>query len=114
MADDDVGPGHRRRVGLTEDIGRRQQVFRTRAGDHVDLQRKAHPGFLKIGAEIAVDQADGGEGLHACKARLRHLIEEPVHDAERVGGADAGQNGRVFHHRQNSAAIFITMALASP
>ena len=97
MADDDVGAGlrHRRGLALAEDIGRRQHVLGMRLGDHVDLEPVGHAGLFEIGAEDAVDEADGREVLHAGEAERLELVEEHVHDAERIGAVDAGQHRRL-------------------
>ena len=67
VADDDVGAGlgHGRGLVRVEDIGGGQHVLGVGGGDHVDLQPVGHAGFLEIGAEGAVDDADGREILHA-------------------------------------------------
>ncbi len=102
MHDDDVRAGtrHGGGVGLVEDIGRGQKVLLARQGDHLDLLGKGHAGLLEILAEGAVDEADGGKVLHAGKADALHLIEEDIHLAERVGGADPGQHRCALDDRQ--------------
>src|SRR5581483_2245677 len=103
MADDDIGPGNGHRGGLllAEHIGRGQHVLLMRLGDHVDLQRIGHAGFLQIGAEDAVDQPDGREALHAGEAERLQLIEEHIHVAEGIGAIDAGEHRRPGHDRQH-------------
>jgi hypothetical protein len=52
-------------------------------------------------AEHAVDDPDGREVLHPGEAQRLQLVEEDVHDHERVGAVDAGEHGRVPDHRQH-------------
>ena len=96
VTDDDVGTGdgHRRRFLFTEDIGGCQHVLFVRLGDHFDLQRIGHAGFLEIGTEDPVDQADCRKILHAREAERLQLIKEKVHVAERVGAVDTGEHRR--------------------
>ena len=63
--------------------------------DHLDLQRIGHAGLFEIGAEDAVDQADGRKVLHAGEAQRLQLIEEDIHVAERIGAVDAGEHRRL-------------------
>ena len=69
-----------RLVGV-EDVGRGQQVERVGRADHVDLEPVAHAGLLEVGAEHAVDQADGREVLHAGEAELGQSPQEGVERA---------------------------------
>ena len=103
VADHDVGAGlrHRRRVVLAEHVGRGQQVLGAGLGDHVDLEAVAHAGLLEVRPEDAVDQADRREVLHAGEAHRLQLVEEDVHEAERVGAVDAGEHRRAPDHRQH-------------
>ena len=48
--------------------GRGQQVLLAGEPDHVDLEPEAHAGLLEVLAERAVEEADGGEVLHAREA----------------------------------------------
>src|SRR6266850_751434 len=108
VANDDVGARDRHcgSLALAEYIGRRQHVLVMRLGDHVDLQRIGHSGFLEIGAEYSVDQSDGRKILHAGKAERLQLIEETVHVAERVGAVDAGQYRRPGDDGEHFAGHF--------
>ena len=103
MADDDVGAGfrHRRRIGLGEHVGRRQQAARMGCGDHIHLQPVGHAGLFEVGAQGPIDQADRGEVLHPGEADALHLIQEHAHLAERVGAVDAGEHRRARHQRQH-------------
>ena len=78
VADDDVGAGarHRLRLFLVEDVGRGEEVQLVGGADHVDLEPVAHAGLLEVGAEDAVDEAHGGEVLHAGEAELAQLAQE--------------------------------------
>ena len=73
-------------------------------GDHVDLKAVAHAGLLKVLAEHAVDKAHGREVLHAVEALILQLGQVLLHDAERVGAADAGENRGVLHDGQHLGA----------
>ena len=64
------------RLGLAEDVGRGQQVQRAGARDHLDLEAVAHAGLFEVGAEGAVDQADGREVLHAGEAQVDQPAQE--------------------------------------
>ena len=44
---------------------------------------------------------DGREVLHAGEADRLHLVEEHVHQAERIGAVHAGEHRRALHHRQH-------------
>ncbi len=105
VGDDDVRPRlrHRLGVGLAENIWGGEKLLLAGESDHVDLERVAHPGFFQVGAEHAVDQADCGEVLHAREADPFHVVEEAIHDPERVGAVDACQHRRVLHDRQHLA-----------
>ncbi|KGD18234.1 hypothetical protein DO70_4478 [Burkholderia pseudomallei] len=105
MRDDDVRArlGHRDRVGFAEHVRRREQALAVREPDHVDFERVAHPGFLEVRAEVAVDEADGREVLHAGKPEPRQLVEERVEIAERIGAVHAGEHGRRFDDGQHLA-----------
>ena len=72
-----------------------------RARDHLDLEAEAHAGLLEVGAEGAVDQADGREVLHAREAEADQALQELVGDHERIGAVDAGEHRRVLDHRQH-------------
>ena len=78
VADDDVGPGarHRLRLLLVEHVGRGEEVQLVGGADHVDLEPVAHAGLLEVGAEDAVDEAHGGEVLHAGEAQVAQLAQE--------------------------------------
>jgi hypothetical protein len=78
VADDDVGagPGHVLRVLLAEDVGRGEQVEGTGPRHQLDLEAVAHAGFLEIGAEGAVDEADGGKVLDPGKAQADEALQE--------------------------------------
>ena len=65
-----------RAFGLAEDVGRGQQVERARARDQLDLEAVAHAGLFEVGAEGAVDQADGREVLHAGEAERDQALQE--------------------------------------
>ena len=71
------------------------------SGDHVDFQPIGHAGFLEIGAEGAIDDADGGKILHAGKADRLQLVEEHVHQPEGIGAVDAGEDRRVLDDGQH-------------
>ena len=103
MAHDDVGAGLRHRGGFigVEHIRRGQHVFRMRLGDHVDLEAVGHSGLFEVGAERAVDDADGREVLHAGESDRLHVVEEHIHRAERIGAVHAGEHRRVLHHGQH-------------
>jgi len=92
VGDEDVGagPGHVRGLLLVEHVRRSEQVHLMREADHVDLEAVAHAGLLEVGAEHAVDEADGGEVLDSGEADVLHLLEEVGHHSERVGAVDAG------------------------
>ena len=108
MADDDVGARDRHcgRFLLAEHVGRGQHVLLMRLRDHLDLQRIGHASFFQIGAEQAVDQADGREVLHAGEAQCLQLVEEDIHVAERIGAVDAGKHRRPGNDRQDFAGHF--------
>jgi hypothetical protein len=101
VTDNDVGARDRHGGGFlfAEDIGRRQHVLLMRHRDHLDLQRVGHAGLFEIGAEDAVDQADGRKILHARKAERLQLIEEEVHVAEGICAVDAGEHRRLRDDR---------------
>ena len=92
VADQHVGAGARHCRGLRrfEHVGRGQEVARSRLGDHLDFAVVSHAGFFEAGAEAAVDQADGGEILHAAEAKPRDFVEKDIHLAEWIGTAHAG------------------------
>ncbi len=62
--------------------------------DHLHLFVVAHAGRFQVGAEVAVEQADGGEVLHAGEAHLLELLQEDGHQPEGIGAADARQHRR--------------------
>ena len=101
----DVGPGLGHRAGLVHivDIRASQQVHRVRHGDHGDFLVVAHARLFQALAERAVDQADGREVLHPGEAGVADLHEEPLHDPERVGPADAREHRRVLDDGQDLA-----------
>ena len=49
----------------------------------------------------AVEEADRREVLDAAEADPSQLVEEHGHQPERVGAADAGEDGRLLHDRQH-------------
>ena len=106
VRDDDVGAGlgHRGRLLLVEDVRAGEHVELVRLGDHVDLKAVAHAGLLEVLAEHAVDEAHGREVLHAVEALVLQLGQVLLHDAERVGAADAGENRGVLHDGQHLGA----------
>jgi hypothetical protein len=108
MADDDIRARTRHRcgIGFGEDIGRRQHVFFARLADHLDFERVAHAGIFEIGAERAVDQADGREILHAGETEAFEVVEKRLHQAERIGAVNSGEDGRVFDDGQHLARHF--------
>ena len=94
VGDDDVGAGagHGARLVGGEDVGRGQEVEGVGGGDHVDLEAVAHAGLLEGGAHGAVEEADGGEVLHAGEAEVLQLAQEGVEEEEGVGAVDAGED----------------------
>jgi len=80
MVDDDVGARLCHCLGVlgVKDIRRRQHVLGMGQGDHLDLKRIGHAGFLEIGAKQAVDEPDGREILHACKAQTLQFIKKGI------------------------------------
>src|SRR5439155_24031761 len=68
--------------------------------NHVHFQTVTHLRFFEPLAKAAVDEADGGEVLHAAEAGRLHFAQEQLHDAERIGAADAGEHGGVLDDRQ--------------
>ena len=69
-------------------------------GNGLDLFVIAHAGAFQILAEVAVQEADGGEVLHAAEANLLELLEKDMFEAEGIGTADAGQDRRILHDRE--------------
>jgi len=69
---------------------------------------------LEVLAIHAIDEADGGEVLHAgetgaCTSRRKSFM-----NAERVGAADAGEHGVFLTTAASLAGHLHAMALASP
>ena len=109
-----AGLGHRDRGLDVEDVGRGQQVALGGQPDHVDLEVVAHAGLFEVLPEHAVEQADGREVLDAGEAHGLQLVEEPVHEPERVGAVDPGEDRRVATTGSTSRLISTTIWLASP
>lgn len=87
-----AGAGHLLALLHVEDVGRGQQVQRASLPDHVDFQVVSHARLLEIGPELPVDEADGGEVLHAGKAQVAQLLEKGGNVAEGICAADAGDD----------------------
>ena len=100
-----VGAGLRHRYGLVvvEHVGARQEAKLARLADHVHFQAVAHLRLFQSLAKRAVDQADGRKILHPAEAHGLDLAQEALHDAKRVGAADAGQDRRALDDRQHLA-----------
>src|ERR687897_506253 len=98
------GARHRLRRLRVEDIGSREEPERPRLSDHLDLEVVSHPRLLEVRAEGPVDQPDRGEVLNAREPRVAHLDQEPRHQPEGVGAANARQHRRVVHDREHLAA----------
>ena len=96
-------PGHGAGFLDSEGVGRGKQPHPPGQGDHLDFLGEAHAGLLQPLAEVAVDQANGGEVLHAGETGRLHLGEEARHGAERIGAAHPGQDGRALHDGQDLA-----------
>ena len=58
--------------------------------DHGDFGGVGHARLFEVLAEIAVDEADGGEVLDAGEAEVAELTQEGGDGAEGVSAADAG------------------------
>lgn len=72
-----------------------------RLADHVDFQVVSHAGFLEIGSELAVDEADGGEVLDTGKAQVAQLLKKGGNVAEGICAADAGDDWCVFDYGED-------------
>src|SRR4029079_17191845 len=97
--------GLRHRDGLVdrEDVRRGEHVLLVGEADHLDLEPVAHAGLLEVLPERPVEEADGREVLHAAEPDAAHLVEEDVHQPERIGAADAGEHGRLVDDREHLA-----------
>jgi len=69
---------------VVKDVGRSEQVHAPGPADHIHLRVVAHAGLFEVSAEVAVDQADSGEVLHAAESDIPELPEEPLDRAEGV------------------------------
>merc|ERR1712096_195303 len=65
-----------------------------------------HVGLLQILAKDAVDQSNSWKVLDAGETNGLNLLQEFVHDSKWVGTAYSGQNGSIFHDRQNFTSHF--------
>ncbi len=85
MGDDDVRPCVCHLLGLVgvERVGRREQIHVSGEADELDFLVIPHARLFEVRPKHAVDQSHRGKVLHACKARLFHLLQEAVHEAER-------------------------------
>ena len=94
VGDEDVGAGLRHRASVLgrEDIRRSQEIELAGCPDQLDLESIPHPCLLEVGAEGAVDQADGREVLDAGEAQVPELPEEDRHEPEGIRAAHAGED----------------------
>ena len=107
--------GHRVRLLDREHVRRGEEVLLAGEADHVDLEPVAHARLLEVLPDRAVEQADGGEVLDAAEAEPLELVEEDVHQAERVGAAHAREHRRLAATiGSTSRAMSTTIAFASP
>jgi hypothetical protein len=65
----------------------------------------SHPRFLEVLPELAIDQADCWEVLHADEAEFLQLFEECGHSAEGVDTPDACEDRCVFDDREDFAGL---------
>jgi len=93
----------RLRFIVVEGIGRCQEAELVGFPDHVHFEAEAHAGLFEVLAEGSVDQADGGEILHAAEAGSLYFTQKRLHDAKGIGAADAGEDRRVLDHGKNFA-----------
>src|SRR5262249_22506710 len=81
------------RLRFVEHVRAREQAKLGCLADHVHFQAVAHVGFFESLPHGAVDETDGGKVLHAAEADRTDIAKEQLHDAERIGAADAGEHG---------------------
>src|SRR5665213_1826397 len=98
--------GHLHRFVHVENVGASQKIQLVRNPDHFHFKVIAHSRLFKMNAECAVDEPDGWEVLHACKAKIANLRQKSVHAPEGVGSTNAGEDGRVLDHGQNFFSHF--------
>ena len=82
--------------------------------DHVDLEPIAHAGLLEIGAEGAVDEADGRKVLHAGEAERLQVVEELSIRQNGSVPFTPASTGVCLTTGSTSRAISTTMSLALP
>lgn len=107
-------PRHQLALAHVEDVRRGYEIELVREPDHLDFLLEAHACFFEVGAEVAVDQADGGEVLDADEAQGFEVGEEFGHCAEGVGAADAGEDGGVGYDGEDFVGLFSQHPLHVP
>ena len=98
MRNEHVRPGLRHLLGFLgkEHVGAGEQAHFAGRRDHVHFLVEAHAGLFESDANGAVEEADGGEVLHAAEPGISHVLQEALHNAKGIGAADAGEHGRAF------------------
>ena len=109
MHDDHICPRARHHLALAhvEHVRRGHEIQLAREPDHLDFLLETHACFFEVGAEVAVDEADGGEVLDAHETEGLEVGEEFGHRAEGVGAADASEDGGVGYDGEDFVGLFI-------
>lgn len=76
-----------------------------RKADHLEFGIITRSGFFEILAESSVDYSDGGKILCSAESEVSELLEEGGDVAEGVGGADAGEDARVFGYGEDLGGL---------
>ena len=74
--------GHMYCLVFVKHIGRCKQVLLVRELYQLDFLAEAHVRFLKIGSEVAVNEPNGREVLHAGKTNLLDLRSRVLSDGD--------------------------------
>ena len=95
MSDDDIGTrfGHGNGLLGSIDIDDAEEVHASSERDHFKLLLHAHARLFENLAELAIDDAVGGEIVHATEAHVFDLAQPMPHAAAGIGGMDAADHG---------------------
>ncbi len=103
VRDDDVGAGFGHGGGFVGfgNVNDAEEIHFAGNADHLDFEFETHAGFFEDFAEVAVDDAVGGEVVYAAEAHIFDLKEPVPHATAGIAAMHAADNGSFFDDGQD-------------